>query len=165
MIKFRGLSVGVHRYSWQIDKLFFEALENSEFIDASATTDIELEKQERMMILNFTITGKVTVQCDRCLEDLVFPLNIKEAYYIKFGNEKVEESEDVMVIPDSEYQIDISALINEYITLSLPLRKVHEPDRKRKNGCNEEVIRKLEELSEKKGNDPRWDQLKNIKLD
>jgi uncharacterized metal-binding protein YceD (DUF177 family) len=164
-IKFRGLSVGVHHYNWEIDKKFFDAFENAELNDASLTTELELEKQERMMILNFAIGGEVTVPCDRCLEDLIFPVEIKEAYYIKFGTERLEESEDVLVIPESEHQIDVSILINEYITLSLPLRRVHEPDENGKNGCNEELLKKLEELSGKKGTDPRWEQLKNIKLD
>lgn len=164
-IKFRGLSVGVHHYNWEIDKKFFEAFENAELNDASLTVELELEKQERMMILSFTINGKVTVPCDRCLEDLLFPIEIEEAFYIKFGTARLEESEDVLVIPESEHQVDVSILINEYITLSLPLRRVHVPDEEGKVGCNKEVLKKLDELSGKKGIDPRWEQLKNIKLD
>jgi uncharacterized metal-binding protein YceD (DUF177 family) len=165
MIKFRGLSMGIHRYSWQIDKKFFEAFENTEFIESALTADLDLEKQERMMILHFNIRGNVTVSCDRCLEDLVFNVDVKESYFIKFGTERKEESEDVIVITDSEYQVDVSTLVNEYITLSLPIRKVHEPDEKGNSGCNEEVIKKIEELSVKKGIDHRWDQLRNIKLE
>lgn len=163
-IKFRGLSIGVHKYNWQIDMKFFEAFENSEFNDCRILAELDLEKQERMMILTFNLNGEITVPCDRCLEDLEYPVHISEAYFIKFGNEKMEESDDVIVIPDSEYQVDVSPLINEYITLSLPLRKVHEPDSSGKGGCNPQVIKRLEELSEKKGMDPRWEQLRNIKL-
>jgi hypothetical protein len=42
---------------------------------------------------------------------------------------------------------------------------VHTPDADKKGGCNNEMIKKLEELSEKKIVDPRWDKLKNIELD
>jgi len=164
-ISFRGLSVGNHTYNWEINKKFFEALENADIEDSSLIVDLTLEKQERMMILNFFIEGKIKVLCDRCLDDLYLPVKINERYFIKFGPEKKEESESVIIIPESEHQVDVSLLINEFVTLSLPIKKVHVTDADGSGGCNMEVIKKLEELSKNKMNDPRWDKLKDIKLD
>jgi uncharacterized metal-binding protein YceD (DUF177 family) len=164
-ISFKGLSAGNHTYSWEINKKFFESLENADIEDSKLTVDLNLEKQDRMMILSFAIQGDVKVLCDRCLDDLYIPVSLNEKYFIKFGAEKKEESESVLVIPESEYQIDISLLINEYITLSLPIRKVHIEDKDGNGGCNKEVIKKLKELSENKQLDPRWEKLKNIKLE
>jgi uncharacterized metal-binding protein YceD (DUF177 family) len=164
-IRFRGLSVGFHKYNWEIDKKFFEAFENADIEDSNLKVEVMLEKQDRMMILNFTIQGEVKVLCDRCLDDLHLPVDLKEIYIIKFGPEKKEESENVIVIPESEYQIDISLLINEYVTLSLPIRKVHADNDDGSTGCNRVVIKKLEELSKNTTMDPRWEQLKNIKLE
>ena len=164
-IPFRGLSIGVHDYEWKIDKRFFEEIENPEIEDNRLTIDLKLEKQERMLILNFNISGSVTVTCDRCLDEFEMPVNIQEVMFIKFGNEHQEESDNVIVVPDSEHKIDIALLINEFVTLSLPLKKVHPEDENGISGCNKETIKKLEELSVKKKIDPRWDQLKNIKID
>jgi uncharacterized protein len=164
-ISFRGLSVGNHTYNWEIHKKFFEALENAEIEDCNLDVDLILEKQDRMMILNFSIKGQVKVLCDRCLDDLSIPVDITEKYFIKFGLERKEESESVVVIPDSDYQVDVSLLINEFVTLSLPIKKVHQPDANGKEGCNNEVIKKLEALSKKKITDPIWDKLKDIKLE
>jgi len=164
-ISFKGLSLGNHTYNWEIHKKFFEALKNADIDDSNLNIDLNLEKQDRMMILTFTIKGEVKVLCDRCLDDLYLPVDLNEKYYIKFGAERKEESENVLVIPESEYQIDISLLINEFVTLSLPIKKVHAPDADGKDSCNKEIIKKLEELSKHKIVDPRWDKLKDIKLD
>lgn len=164
-IPFRGLNIGVHNYKWEITHKFFEAIDNSEIDDAVIEVELDLEKQERMMICNFKITGSISVKCDRCLDELELPVNTEDTLYIKFGSESEEEADDVLVIADSEYQIDVSNLINEFITLSLPLKKVHPTDKSGKSRCNEEVIKKLKELSGQDKVDPRWEQLKNLKLD
>jgi len=161
-IPFKGLNVGVHNYKWEVSHKFFEAIDNSEIDDAIIEVELDLEKQERMMICNFSIAGSIFVKCDRCLDQLKLPVNTENTLYIKFGVENDEEDDDVMIIADSEYQIDVSNLINEFITLSLPLQKVHSSDG---NGCNMEIINKLEELSGKNNVDPRWEQLKNLKFD
>jgi uncharacterized protein len=164
-ISFRGLSVGTHTYNWEIHKKFFEALENVDIEDCNLAVDLTLEKQERMMILNFTIKGEVMVLCDRCLDNLFLPADINELFYIKFGAERIEESENMIVIPESDYQVDISLLINEYVILSLPIKKVHNEGTDEGGGCNKKVIKKLKELTNKNQMDPRWELLKNIKLE
>lgn len=164
-ISFKGLSIGSHTYNWEIHKKFFEALENADIEDCDLKADLILEKQERMMIFDFNISGNVKVLCDRCLDELILPVSIQEKYYVKFGAEMNEESENVIVIPDTEYQIDVSFLINEYVTLSLPIKKVHPENIENGTGCNKEIIRKIEELSKNRQMDPRWEQLKNIKLE
>lgn len=165
VIPFRGLNPGDHRYNWEIDKTFFDAIENPEIEDCKLNIDLELEKQDRMIVLRFNIEGTVITLCDRCLEKLTLPVELNETLFIKFGSERKEESEDVLIIPDSEYQVDISKHINEYVTLSLPMKKVHPEDQTGKTGCNEETIKKLQEFSRKKTIDPRWEKLKNLKIE
>jgi len=165
VIPFRGLNLGVHNYNWEVDKTFFEAIENPEIEDCKLNINLEFEKQDRMMVLGFNITGTIETLCDRCLENLTLPIDSNETLYIKFGSERKEESEDVLIIPESEYQVDISKLINEYVTLSIPMKKVHQEDETGKSGCNEETIKKLQEVSKNKSIDPRWEKLKNLKIE
>lgn len=161
-IPFKGLNIGVHNYKWEVSHKFFDAIDNSEIDDAAIEVELDLEKQERMMICNFKIAGSVFVKCDRCLDKLELPVNKADTLYIKFGEDNEDEADDILYIGESEYQVDVTNLINEFITLSLPLRKVHSADG---SGCNEEIINKLEELSGKNSVDPRWEKLKNLKLD
>ena len=164
-IPFKGLSLGTHVYDWELDKKFFEAIENPEILDCHLQLRMELEKQERMMVLHFTIHGDLEVACDRCLDPLQLPVDITEDYYIKFGDEYVEESESVLVIPETEYQIGIADLVFDYICLSIPIRKVHPDDASGKSTCNTDAVSRLETLESRQSGDPRWDALKKLKLD
>jgi uncharacterized metal-binding protein YceD (DUF177 family) len=163
-IPFKGLSLGTHVYDWKLDNKFFESIENPEIIDCKLKVVLELEKQERMMVLNFHISGDVGVTCDRCLDQFNLPMDVREDYFIKFGNAYEEESETVLVIPESEYQISVFDLIFDYVTLSLPIKKVHPDDAEGNSMCNLETLSRLQEHAIQKGSDPRWDALKNIKL-
>jgi len=167
MIPFRGLNLGVHKYDWEIDEKFFESFGNPEIEKADISVDLELEKQERMMILNFSIGGKVSVLCDRCRDELDLEVDIKETYYVKFGavDKPIEEDNNILIIPESEYKLDIAQLLNEFVTLFFPMKKVHGEDENGVSKCNPEALKKLEELSSKNRIDPRWEKLKNIKLD
>jgi len=118
-----------------------------------------------MMVLSFDISGELETACDRCLGKLVLQADINQTYIIKFGYERVEESEDVLVIPENEYQIDVSGLIFDYISLFIPFKKVHGEDEKGTSLCTGEVIAKLNEIVDHEDIDPRWEALKNIKLD
>lgn len=165
VIPFKGLSIGVHQFGWEIDKKFFEEVENSEIHDAKLSVKLSFEIQERMFILHYNIGGYVVVKCDRCLYDLEIPVKIDQTIFVKFGEEVLDETEEIIVIPETDYQIDVSRNIYEFIVLSLPMRKVHDEDENGKSLCNVEMLNKVNEYAEKKKTDPRWDKLKNLKLD
>ena len=90
---------------------------------------------------------------------------------VKFGNEFNDENEEILIIPHSEYEIDISQYIYELIVLSVPFKRVHPGVID--GSLNSEMLKKLEELSpksldEKKENediDPRWNTLKKLLTD
>ena len=70
-----------------------------------------------------------------------------------------------MVIPESDYQIDIAPLIYDYIILALPIQKIHGKAGNKPAKCNSETLKHLDNHEEKNEIDPRWEALKNIKLD
>ena len=164
-IPFKGLSLGKHLYDWDLDEKFFEANENPDVLDCRLHLRLELDRQERMLVLQFTIQGHLEVACDRCLDPFELPVDIVEQYYIKFGEERMEESETVLVIPEGEYQVDIANLVFDYVSLAIPIRKVHPEDADGRPTCDPETVARLEELTPREGTDPRWDALKDIKLE
>jgi len=163
IIPFRGLSEGDHKYSFEVGNQFFEKKENPDIRNGKFLVSLNLEKKERMMILDFNIQGYAIVECDRCLEDLEISINTRDILYIKFGDVYEEESENVLVIPDSDFQIDTSRFINDYITLGLPMKKIHGGKGSEGSKCNENVEKTLAGMSERKKTDPRWDKLKELK--
>ena len=82
---------------------------------------------------------------------------------VKFGNETYEETDEILIIPETDYQIDLYHYVYEYINLLLPVKKVHPEDSNGNSTCNAEVIKKLEELENQNPTDPRWNELKKLK--
>ena len=159
VIPFMGLKEGVHDYSFDIDEGFFESFEYSEVKQGDVHVDVSMEKQERMLIFSFSIQGEVELPCDRCLAPLNLPIEGKYRLIVKFGQEYEEESEEILVIPETDSRINISSFIYEYIILLLPYKRVHPEG---EDLCDREVIDKLNEHSEQT-TDPRWEALKDLK--
>ena len=162
-IQFSGLATGVHQFGFEIDQSFFETFDYGDLADGNLTIDCMMEKQERMLIFTFDIKGKVGVVCDRCLDDFDLPVEGKERLIVKFGNEAMEENDEIVVIPEQEHEIDLSQYLYEYINLMLPYRKVHGEDENGESLCNQEVIKRIEEHTQEEETDPRWDALKKLK--
>ncbi len=161
-IQFSGLSEGIHTMEFIVDNKFFEEFEYTEITDAQVKVVMKIDKQTTMMTFEFDIHGYVNCVCDRCLE--VYPQDISgnERIIVKFGEETTEEDDEVKVIPASQFQIDISQDIYEFIVLMMPIKRVHPEDESGKSVCNPEIIKILNKLNVQQENDPRWDALKKI---
>lgn len=160
IIPYSGLKEGNHSFDFSIDKGFFEDFEELGFENLSAKIKVEMQKLSTMLILDFFVEGEIVTFCDRCGDELMMPVQSESRLFVKYGDEQTED-EDVLILPQSEYQLDVSSFIREYFLISIPVRKVHA-----KEQCNEEVMKKLKELAPKKEADsdtnPIWDKLKRL---
>lgn len=167
-ITFKGLKDGKHQFHYTIGKSFFEGIEGSTIENGNFEVDVLMNKKPQMLQLEFNIDGNVQSICDNCLEDITIPVTYQGSVYVKFGIEYDEPSEEIIVIPQEENELNIAQLIYEYIVVSMPLRSVHEDYL----SCDPEMKAKLEEFSReqnhtknkiKETTDPRWDALKKLK--
>jgi uncharacterized protein len=163
VIHFVGLSIGNHQFDFEVSDRFFEQFEYSQLKHGQVRILVDLEKQDRMMVFNFELTGMVEVTCDRCGEEFMLPLDGSERLIVKFGSEFKEESDDMIVIPSTEYKIDIAPYIYEYLHLILPWRIIHPDDADGNTTCNPDTLRRLEELAPRVSTDPRWAALGELK--
>lgn len=157
-IPFTGLDLGNHHYDFKIDKAFFDLFEYCEIADGEFDVEVELDKKETMLILDFNLSGKVTTQCDRCGSEVTLPVTYKDRIYVKFGEEETDD-ESILVIPQNAHQINIAELLEEFAILSLPVRKIHE-----KGKCDKKALKRLEKLEQHDSMeiDPRWEKLKGL---
>jgi uncharacterized metal-binding protein YceD (DUF177 family) len=163
VIPFHGLKEGIHHFDYDIDKRFFESFEYAEINNGKVNLVVELTRQERMLILDFNITGYVRVMCDRCLGEFNQPIAGNEKLIVKFGEDWEEESEDVIIIPEGEHQFDISQYIYEYIMLLLPMKRIHPDDENGVTTCETDMVNRLGDHPENSETDPRWDALLKLK--
>lgn len=146
---------------------FFQEFDYSLVKDARLKVELEMEKQETMLVLQFRITGEVFLNCDVCLARFPSRVNIAERQLVKFSGEDLErDTEEILVLDKNEHEIDVSKLIYEYVNLAVPFVNSC-GDIGNTQWCDKETIGKLNELSDNKqeneGTDPRWEALKHIK--
>ena len=165
------LSVGKHDYQFKIDEKFFESFENGIVTKGKLICDIQLDKSETMIQMNFRINGQAELTCDRSLELFDHPLSFERKVIFKFGEEEKELSDEMMVIPRDTPLINVASLIFEFIHLEIPMKKLH-PRFETTEGADDEgflVYSSETEENESKPNesseptDPRWEALKKLK--
>ena len=169
-IPFKGLKVGKHDFRFEVGETFFKEFEYSLVKSGKLTIDLELDKQETLLILSFTISGEIYLNCDVCLANFPSPLDIEERQIVKFtGDEHLEDdTEEIVMLSRNEFEIDVSSLIYEFINVAVPYISRCD-DEGKTEWCDKEMIRKLDELSNENKqennstDDPRWEALKKIK--
>lgn len=170
VIQFSGLKSGVYHYDFTLDNSFFSEYKNEKILDANIVFDVKLEKKERMMMFYFTYSGEVTTTCDRCLGEMRLPVEGEQSLCVKFSDTEQSDDEDVIILPESEYKIDLAQWMYEYVAVAIPIQCVHPDDAEGNSTCDPEMTKYLSE--EAKGEatqtdeddiDPRWEALKNLK--
>lgn len=165
-IPFVGLEPGNHQFEFEVNDTFFEHFEFSQIQHGRMHVTVGLEKMERMMIFNITTEGEALVTCDRCTNEFMYPISDTQRLIVKLGAEYMEESEDVVVIPETDYQFDLSTYIYEFIHLALPARLLHPDDENGNSTCDPDMLRLLETLSPGGDSfDPRWEALRKLNAD
>ena len=165
VINFGSLAEGEHQFEFEIKDAFFKRFDHSIIEKGTIDVLVVIEKKDNMLLLDFTMDGIVTVQCDRCLEDIELEIEGFNELIVKIGGEGGELSEKVIVISSKEYEIDVAQYIYEFLSLIIPMRNVHDENGQQ---CDPEILKELEKhITNKSSNtptDPRWDDLKNINL-
>lgn len=169
-IHFKGLKVGKHLFNFEVDKRFFDEFEDGEIRQGELRVTVKLNKQSQMLDLNIMITGFVEVFCDRCLDSFNLPTSYDGSLYVKFGEGEAEEGDEMIVLSTDDSEINLAQYIYESVCLSLPYQRYHGVNGS-DSKCNKEMIKKLKshladgsKKEEKPDVDPRWNKLKDIKL-
>lgn len=185
-IAFSGLKIGTHEFEFQIANDFFDLFEYDEFNSVNVDVKATLIKKETLMELYLSQTGTVNIPCDVTGENFDLPIENKWQIIIKFGEEYNDDNEELLIIPYSEYQVNIAQYIYEMIVLSVPVKRVHpsiaadyevddfdEDDFDFLQEYNEDDFADEDEddptddsnQNKNKEIDPRWDELKKLLTD
>jgi uncharacterized protein len=167
IIEFGALPKGEHEFEFEVSDSFFQEFENSIVQHGNVDVLVVVEKKENLLLLDFTMEGTVIVTCDRCLDDMELELEGYSELIVKLGDHLEEESDEVIMIPVSEHQLDLSQFIYEYISVLIPMRNVHPDAEDGTSTCNPEILREIEKHQLRDTTDetdPRWEMLKNINL-
>jgi uncharacterized metal-binding protein YceD (DUF177 family) len=170
VVQYAALTAAEHEYVFEVKDKFFEDRDYSEIKHADVTIHLNLLKQSTMMVLNFFISGTVKTTCDLCNAEFDLPIEGNYKLIAKIGGHEIgDENDDIISLPTNEHELDLSQFLYEYISLSIPIKRLHPLNELGEITCNKETLNKLNTFltdapPAEDDNDPRWNDLKNISL-
>lgn len=187
-IPLKNLSVGLHTFEYDLDRKFFDAIDGDEVRKGNVKVLLNVRRTSSSFEFKFDLKGVIQVPCTRCLDDMDQEIDTQSRLIVKFGEEYSEESDEIVVIPEAEGEINIAWFLYEFIALAIPIKHVHPSGE-----CNRLVSSKFKkhraissddenddedtgdefvdddsfsnETEESHSNDPRWDALKGLEFD
>jgi len=167
VIKFVGLKQGKHRFEYKITDEFFDFFEYDDFNTAEVNMTILLNKKANMLEFSFTAKGNINLNCDVSTEAFDQPVQNTFELVVKFGDEYNDDNEDLLILPWSDYELNIAHYIYETIVLAIPQKRIHPGVED--GTLDSEILDKLDELQPKAEEDkneddidPRWEDLKKL---
>jgi uncharacterized metal-binding protein YceD (DUF177 family) len=159
-----GLKDGHHEFELEITSEFFSLFDESEIKEGQLAAVINVEKNSSHLDLDISISGRVRICCDRCLEMFDYPVECVNRLLVKFGIDKDESDPDIVSIPRDDNELDLRQYIYEFVYLALPIRRIHPDNADGESTCDPAMLQKLSEhlVEEKDVNDPRWDKLRKL---
>lgn len=174
LIEFEGLKYGAHAFEWEIGPEFFEQYGEVDAQQPSFRVQMELFKDTTMMVLKLQIRGTGQYECDLCLNPLVRHFESEHTLVVKPGGDEEEADDDILVLPKSAYELDVSDLIYQLIKVSEPVKRncdTAEPlEECGKEFMQQYLATEIEEAPQQEEEendvpeaDPRWDALRKFK--
>ena len=160
------MPIGTHTFEYRLGKEFFAEMESSDILDAGLDVALTVVHKSDVYDMTFDITGDITLECDRCLDEMQQPIDVEYHIVVKYGEEYCDDSDEVIEIPENENYFDVAPLIYDTVSLEIPIMHVH-PE----GECNQEMDAMLNQLEVGTGNeeesdvqeiDPRWAKLKEL---
>ena len=128
-----ALGEGHHEYEMKVDGDFFAARGNDDVKGADVTAYVDIDVRHGAYKIGITCQGWIDIPCDRCLDPMRLDVDDDYDVNVRYGDD-YDETDDTIIIPESDVEFDISPLIADTVLLSIPLRHVH-PD----GECNPEM--------------------------
>lgn len=163
------LKPGKHQESFEIHDDFFEHFEQSIIDRGNVQVDLDMIKYGTHLDVTFNFSGAIQIACDRCGEPYSHPVNHQERIIYSFDKEMDFEGYEVMYADPKSPSLSIVQELYDFLSISLPLRRVPEPE---VHLCSPEVLEilglddegnVLKEEPASEEIDPRWETLRKLR--
>lgn len=179
----KSLGVGTHEFEYHLDKQFFANMESSDVHDADLAVKLTVKYNGDFYDLDFHISGEVVLICDRCLDDLHFPIDATYHIVVKYGDDYNDDSDEVLEIPQSDNTLNVAYMLYDTVELAIPIKHVHplgkcnrqmsallkkhratadDEDSELENELIDEIDTMPDSSDDDAPTDPRWDALRKL---
>ena len=173
----------VQTYEYLLDNQFFAKIDGEDVQKGKIFVQLTVTKVADVFDLSFKLNGNAVIPCNRCLDDMDYPIDTSERLIVKLGKDYSEENDETIIIPESEGIINLAWFLYEFIVLAIPIKHIHPPGK-----CNKQMTAKLKKHTAKTADnddslsreeddmmaddeepedasDPRWDALKDLTIE
>jgi uncharacterized metal-binding protein YceD (DUF177 family) len=136
-----GAPQEVQKFEYLLDNQFFADIESEDVQKGKVNVALSVGRlNDEAFVFDFKLNGNVIIACDRCLDDMDFPIDTTAKLVVKLGKEYADDADDVVVIPEKEGFINIAWFLYEFVALEIPLKHVHTPGQ-----CNRAMVEHLKQ--------------------
>lgn len=177
-IQLKSMPEGVHKFDFHLEKQFFLDMESTDVRDADLDVALTVTYRNGLYALDFEIKGEVTLICDRCLDELQWPIETSYKVSVKYGDQYNDDSDELLEIPETDNDLNVAYMIYDTVALNIPIKHVHPLGkcnramssllrRHRSPGLADpdDAMDLLDDEADDSGDaptDPRWDALKDF---
>lgn len=178
----KSLGTGTHEFEYHLDKQFFANMESSDVHDADLAVHLTVKYNGDFYDLDFHVSGEVVLICDRCLDDLHYPIDTTYHIIVKYGEDYNDDSDEILEIPESDNTLNVAYMLYDTVELAIPIKHVHplgkcnramstllkkhrahtpgDPDAE----LEDELLDGIDDADtgEAQATDPRWDALRGL---
>ncbi len=181
----KSLPAGSHEYDYRLGGQFFKDMESPDVRDADVRVHLVVVHRDGVYDLTFKFAGEVVLLCDRCLDDLHFPIDTDYHIMVKYGDAYRDDSDDFLEIPESDNDLNVAYMMYDTVSLAIPIKHVHPMGkcnramsallRKHRTSVpgdedaslENELIDEMDSMGDDMADtppstDPRWDKLKTL---
>ena len=137
------MPLGISEYNFVLDNDLFSYFNHPYVEKGTVEVKVILDKRPNLIEVNIALTGSLEVQCDRCLDYFLYPIDASEIILYTIGQQDEHENENVVVITKEQSIIDLSSDLYEIAVTQLPISKVHPNNEQGLPLCNPEMLELL----------------------
>ncbi len=124
-IPLRGAQHGTEHYELMLDEEFFQTMESSDILGGAVKVDLTVRKSSEAIYFDFVCKGEVMIACNRCMEPMKHEVDTDYQLAVKFGDEYNDETDGVLIVPDSDNDLNVASIIYDTVALAIPISHVH----------------------------------------
>jgi uncharacterized protein len=114
-------------YNAELDNSFIDH-EIKKYYENPIKTHAVLDKFGRDYRVDIEIETTANYTCDRCLVDFKNHFEAKQRQLFHVGDKEIADNEDIILLPDSATEIDLSPYLMEMVMLNHPIKLICKDD-------------------------------------
>lgn len=124
VISLPALGEGHHELELKADESLFADRGSVEVTSADITAYVDIDVKHGVYAIGITCRGWIDIPCDRCLDPMRLDVDEDYDFTLRYG-EEYDETDDTIIIPESEVTFDLAPVVADTVLLSIPMRHVH----------------------------------------